>query len=74
MAQMGLVCRPSPPELHRLTPAGPGPLHTGWWSLRPWPAHRQSGSRLGDPVWVGIIWRYEVAAGPVGYGRAECPG
>jgi hypothetical protein len=36
--------------------AGPGPIHAGWWSLRPWRS-----------PWAGI-WKYEVATtDPVGY-------
>ncbi|WP_052422809.1 hypothetical protein [Nonomuraea candida] len=49
---------PSWPHRYASWLAGaPGPLHAGWWSLRPW-----------RPPWPESVWRSEVAdADPVGY-------
>ncbi|RAY16198.1 hypothetical protein DPM19_04660 [Actinomadura craniellae] len=53
------VARAAPSWPHRYATwlsGGAGPLHTGWWALRPW-----------RPSWAEAVWRHELAADPAGY-------
>jgi len=61
------VLPPIPAALARAAPSwphryaswladGPGPLHAGWWSLKPW-----------RPRTAEYLWRHELAADPAGY-------
>ena len=53
------LARTAPAWPHRYASwltAAPGPLHAGWWSLRPW-----------RPPGPESVWRNELALDPVGY-------